>query len=1440
MLHAIDLLEQHLSLLSSALTDLDAAGEGGFEGLIRDVFVEVTGMDFQLAKSGHQGGSDVRSAPSNTFAVGMEAKRYRPSTRLPVDQLKAKIVDAAHQANPVDLWTLAATREISATDREALHDAGEQLGIKILVYDWPEGQQAFPALAVLLASAPIASAVHLGTASASAEALEAVRADPRYPSVRERALAELMAADVGFACAGQATWRWLLEAQQSEPNARSRLGGFNNLKSEGVIVAARPQIHKALDAWWLKGGSSLALLGDEGVGKTWAALDWLDAFDRATSPLILFVPAREVEGRDPDGVMARALAQQTGLRNEAFWRRRLHLWRSGDANGRILLIIDGLNQNWSKTDWADLLQPLYEDAWKNRVNVLMTCWPETWSALGALAPLTPAPEAFKVAPFTDEELDDFLHARGHSRADFSDAVLELMRVPRLSLLALDRRNDLERSGDITAERLAYEDWKHRVSQGSARPDFTDEDFKAFIAELGRDLTASVDTLSLSRRKLLDKLGRDSGAADSHLSVTVSEIIAGRWLEPGKQRHHFKVNTALAPFALGLALASEVRDSESEAAAQARIAEFLDPFKGQSLAVSILRAATTAALLDNTTRPGRRALVERWVTEQNFARADFDAWWRVMGCDIHLFCDLAESLWLDRRDRGGLFTDEVLIKGFANACDFPEVAAEMQVRITRWLGWVWSEPEYGRSMPEQTLERLHTETVTGNLELWRKQPDRAFWPTIELRDSGNVSWLSHRVFGIMSYGKVEPFAPALVAWCLSRSILGKANHFQEAAWLLRLNSRDPGPVRATLLEAVDRLTGHDDQLRLRAAIWLLQALGDETSAQRAADLNARFPASVLLEEPGLAPADCALDPQAEATPVDLKELAGADLWRGARSPTDKDLRFAQLCPLLARNNPPALRELVGAAADSASARTPDELHGLVLQTREMLLPLSEAERQALATALKTNLEKDSLEDEWPEQWQGSILQLQLWDKPATEQWEILREAGLGSPMMLDRVQTILTRPGEDEIPRLMASLPHEDWDPEAIACGLAYLQRIDLEPQLAEWEALARFVLHEHDGVRRSALKIAADSGHLPALRAFADSGWTSTAGASREDRAYGSIALSRAADLFNEPILLDRADPEVFGWRLSRAPGDARSLLEFEAFLKKAIMDLDERRERSFPQYAWHLHQPMTVLLERRRDEVLRWLAPWIRDRRRVPNWTLHDSFPLTDLAEALMPQNTELGMKLWRLLQTAQREGIFKNAAINVMPLSAGTIDSEIGKSLLENLHTDEALRNLAHTAILREKSDWLAEVICVDVASPEPARIARGWMLLGYTDGTAPFIDLWNDLTAPEHGWLASVHRSARILFDRNIWARHWGERFLAADNAADAYAAFQLLRGSMDNRIGLWMQGDALHKAGRGPYWSTMRAALEKTVKGRRQGLDRTLFGSDIMKYTQAPWL
>lgn len=257
-----------------ALFGLPSSGDSGFEGFVAAALTELTGHTFHVTKSGPQGGIDARSAPHNLLQVGAEAKQYSPSTQLPLSHLLHKITDASTASTPVDLWLLAATRRVGASDQRRLHEHGLKLGMGVAVVDCPADLTRLADLAVVCTSARHACNTFFLPSDALSDALERIRQAPGFGANRTRIVDRLTRADTGYASVRIASERWMQEAQTSLPNAKSRLGGHHDLLASVYGVIPRAGINAQLDDWYSSDSGIAALLGDEGMGKTWAALYW--------------------------------------------------------------------------------------------------------------------------------------------------------------------------------------------------------------------------------------------------------------------------------------------------------------------------------------------------------------------------------------------------------------------------------------------------------------------------------------------------------------------------------------------------------------------------------------------------------------------------------------------------------------------------------------------------------------------------------------------------------------------------------------------------------------------------------------------------------------------------------------------------------------------------------------------------------------------------------------------------------------------------------------------------------------------------------------------------------------------------------------------------------------------------------------------------------------
>lgn len=1427
--------------LATALRSLSPAGPLGFEGLLRDMLVEVTKLEFGLAKSGPQGGSDVRSLGLNLFEVALEAKRYGADTVLKVDALKAKLFESWNSGNGTDLWILAVTRAISATDNEELSHVGETLGITVLILDWPLEPKHLPDLAVLCAEGEMALTQHLD--ADVIETLKVIRSHPNYPAAASRLKSRLTAPDIGYAAATSAMRQWLLGGLSNDRNAASRLGGkFNNLLEPHRGRISRPRYEAQLDDWFASGDPGV-LLGDEGLGKTWLFLSWWQARTEAGLPLTIFVSAKEVGQESLDALVARLLEKNIGHGGIEFWKRRIAQWMKVRPDApKILLMIDGLNQHWQKRDWADLLQLAFDDQWNSHISILMSCWPDHWNDLQKLAPLTPRPSEITVERFDDNELNDRLGAHGLHRENFSPAILELMKVPRLSALAIARQQDLIASGDITPERLAVEDWKHRIELRGSQLALSDAEFQCFVAELGTQFRMSIDGAVMTRQSIFERLGRDSGKERSDLLSTVAELISGQWLVPTGQPHQFRVNPELVPFALGLALAHQLKSSVNDAAANVIIAEYIDPFSGQSLGVNILRAAVTAALLDCTVlQSARRALLTRWITEQNFSRLDFEAFWRIVGLDVDLVLQIVEESWLGE-GVGSISTDEIMIKGLSNAYQFEDVAPLIEKKVLSWLSWYWEDPFQGSVLGRLDLtsqdSRLRQAATAANLGSWLQFEGRNAFPAIKLCGSGNPSWLSHRVFGIISFLPRARFVDAFAAWGITRAIMGMPQHYNELAWVLRLNRKDPVETRREVLDLVDRLVKSGHQLALKAACWLLQTLADPHAEECLRQLRPSADRTDRENSSVLSPADDdILNPQLEVEPLAIEDAIKL-------LPTDLDFNFSSNRKLLvlARNNPGRLREVIGEKAMSAANLEPEALSQLLDKMDSFLPMLSCTELGIFEAAIDSVLQRPLVEMprgiDW---WRLRRLELRLVSCSGVSQLEILLNEARDY-LLISSVRAELLDISQNDISSILERFKIDD-DTDTVLGWLKLLVGIADQRSINGWSKLPMLLRHTNPQVVELAIELASQSTDPAVLEVVAGSSWSAIDVADRTQRYCLSAALLKASQVLNRPNLLERADKEVMALWLQDEPDNPDAIRAYESFIRETLGNIRSGNKAGLQPLILH-RRAIFILLDRADENFLLWLEHALTNEITISNISLMSEFPLVLLTEALMSRRPELGLKVWGKLNDAMQDGIIKVSGLIALPFMAPADLADAARNkLLSDAVNDQSLADLVRHSGKCGEVAWTVEKALKLSRSEETEALAMSVMLLGFTDKDETVDIAWAEIEdrVPCGGWLEKLYRTSRHSYELNCWARHWYTRYLLASTDGEAISALMLLDASIDTRAVHWIDQKRIPvlEAPRRKLWALYRKSLNAASKKRRDKLKNTFFWTKTMNQTQWPW-
>jgi len=1480
--------------LLEALRALNSTGEEGFEGLLRDAVGQLAGQRLGLNKSGPQGGGDAGSLPGQDGPqILVEAKRYGVKSYLSVAALKEKLVDAVHGTPNLDLIVFGATRDIPRNDQKALADYAQENGIGVLFIDWPKETGRLPPLGVLCALVPdtVRDRIGPGRLAAVNAALEAMKKDPAFPAASAELAARLDQPDMGWEAARRSAAAWLRKAMSSGTAALARLGSQGaNVLDPDVRLVSRTKINAVLDGWFKAPASPLALLGQEGVGKSWAALSWWDSRTGAEGqrlPLTIIVPAGEVGPGDVGDLLARLLANRLEPRKgETFWRRRLELWMKAPAAGpRLLLLFDGLNENFTFKDWDRLLAQLATDAWSGKVAVFLTCRPDHWRQdLKGLRSAQPAPMIADVGPFDDAELDDLLTLHGLSRDDFVPDVLPLLRVPRLCRLAIRHKDALAESGDITRERLVYEDWKDRLDLRGPRIAVTDEEFREFVSGQGRRLrdgasSGHIPDLPLSRAELTTALGADHGHGAADLRETLSEVIDGRWMiNSPTEPTRFKLAPDLVPFALGLALVDQLRRTEPEGVPEA-LASFVEPLGEQDLLADLLRAAVTVALTDaQCPAHVRDVLLHAWLRRQNFRQTDFDAFWRLIPGDIKRFLRLAERTWLHQE--GGIHADEVLIKAFANAVDrWPVLADTILNWCALWLGTRWQDPIRGTVLGDdetdpdaprriQEAEQRHKD--------W-EEVARTLDPPLPIRllEEDGVPWLACRIIGLLSYVHGQKHVRALSAWAVSRAIMDRSDEYDQVAWLLRLR-RDDGGLAVSLLAEADRLAALDHPIAAEAARLLYDTLATPAAMERAGKLppapirhwwhvpklvkvdghagtvdwdpdpdaseiggerSFRFRDAWALSEHALDPA-LTLTTGTEALLRSAVDELPAPEPRQGRGRTDFEHELERAEPALARWAPDALSRARRRWIESMVNSEGEALKRLAFDITDHLLLLSNQDRRLLRQAAG-RAEKCSDDGKYSGR---QLRTMAMVGQPASRQIEILREMPDG-PDFERKHASLFSGPTEEDIATVLTEL-NPDAPTSRLTGWLAYLA---LAPDVLLPSGCKRVLdlaSHSDATVRRWALDAARRCNGV----GLETTGWAWRPDMERQETAYGSLALVHAAERLSRDEVRARIDPLAAGFLAIREDGEPQDMDAFAQAVRVRIAEdtTGIQGSRGFPEHSYLLSGPIGALVEQRGDDVLQWLAPFMGA---APSrfGLLLDNYPYIDLCAALLRHRPEDGGRLWQHMWKAYQEGFVRNKAFHLLPFKVRNATAEqLRGTVLDAANRDADLVQIAACALRHGDEDWTVRQIRRDIQQAEAGRIARGLWLAGLLDASDAAEDLWkSDLSAPPtSGWLSDVHARAKRLYQRNVWARHWASAFFSESDQDRAYGYHLLFRQLADPRAYLWGPKMAKESWNDLPpewqaHWQLAGEAVKKAIEKTEKEWEKTLFGTKTTSHVQWPW-
>lgn len=599
-----------------------------FERLVRGLLSWLVGVPFRLAGGGEQGGGDVGVVGPAGRDLICEARRYGDTSRLDRRQIEGEIQQAIRRNPDLEAWILVTTQEVPEQVRTAMVQAGQRAGVAALIIDWLP--QPLPGLAALCAFCPdcfeaVVDSGHRGV-------LADIEALPAYESTLEALRAELRGWAIGYQTLRDSSHTWLRDIWATKRLARSRFGQMVAGGADGVQHVRRSNLIARIEDWWASGDSEQpgVLLGREGMGKTWVALDWLQSSTERL-PIVVTVPSSAVADRsiatrtDLVEFIAGRLIEHDTVASwpRSYWIQRVErvLARPVDEGAVFVLYLDGLNQV-PTYQWIRALSQLLEEGFYGRVRLLLSARTTYVNEfVGRLNTVFGGVWRIEVPPYDlapGGEFDDRLRVEGLSRGDLPEPLIPLASVPRLFDLVVTLRNELGDARDVTVHRLLWA-YGARVIGESTGGAFDESGWRSFLRALAdeylkgnvRPSVERVAALAKDPRLTADKIHlRTSSVVESVFGVLDADGDVN--FEPDFVHH-----------ALGLALAK--RAGEAAADIEGALSQFLDPIEGLDERAEILCAAVTIAMQ----RPVPAAdgvlgaLCTAWVQTPNIAehRAD---------------------------------------------------------------------------------------------------------------------------------------------------------------------------------------------------------------------------------------------------------------------------------------------------------------------------------------------------------------------------------------------------------------------------------------------------------------------------------------------------------------------------------------------------------------------------------------------------------------------------------------------------------------------------------------------------------------------------------------------------------------------------------------------------------------------------------------------------
>ena len=1156
---------EYLAKLKTALQEPGQAAK--FEHLVAALIGRLLNVGVAVAKTGFQHGGDAGTSGREGRHLRIECKKYADTTSLSDRELLGEVDQALNRDAALEVWILAATRDVPEQLEQELEQHATKLGVSIVVVDWKG--DGVPALAALCASAPdLVGVLFTPEAARHAEALSTDAVD-----AIGRLRRELEAWTIGFE-----VLRFRAESRLRSiwTSPRDSQAALNQNAAGGAThkIIARKSVSAGLDAWWVgsaTGDAPAVVLGSDGVGKTWATIAWL-VENVKTQPIVLVIASSSMKelATVSEVSVKRFFATQLyeitgGVRDPEHWMRRVeHLLKRPATEGPVFTVfLDGMNQEPS-APWLPLLRVLQAESFAGRIRVIVSTRNLHFEdKLGRLRGLAVQPTSIPVDVYDDApggELDQRLALEGLVRSQLHTDLVHLARTPRLFDLVVRLRDQLLDAGEITLHRLLWEYGRDALGERAGRS-FSQADWRAWLSEVAERYREGARAFST---KSLAEMASRPDLTASEVYLRLSDVIDGRLTIPGAgSTHRFRPD--VLAHALGAALLGQL-DEQASAGFEdldTQLQRWLDPIAGFDQRAEILRAAVSILVAqgNKATDPVAGVLVTAWLQTQNLSDSHRH---EVAGLATRLPDALLDAI-EHSANHAQASARHLAISALAAIPRRPGAALDrLLLRSRIWLGEV-SRDVQAADRDADEGERHRAARFKDRVGVDSSGPIRVIGVDLMLVDRSD-GIVARTVPTILQGFPLQTAMPVFEVAAVALAVAGRSVVWDSLKWLCLLNEVDPEQTTEALRSLSSSVAARKAEPGVNAALpasaaarllWLTGREADEVSASQIVPgidrpwnydrdylehpgrsffaLERRHAAGVLLDAsmPVLSRVqrvgDLWLDPDfaiPEAFIVEVRALAPlVDVSKldCSRHRTVEDNQFETIELALARCG---LEQLAASVrAKLTQADVPVEARQVrAYRAPEHLILVGSHEAKA-ARELRMSLPESPTDEKWFAA--SQLLLLELHSEGGARQIEALMEADLKGILLsfTDILNPITGLEAE-------ALVARNSTDSLANRSNLmALLSRAAIRESDEVW----RWILSAVDGaeieLKRVSFRVLAEADGLRFGRHLLEQDWSWRADEDYWINHYGSGAIIEASG----GIPFDQVAPRLAPWRLLEA-----------------------------------------------------------------------------------------------------------------------------------------------------------------------------------------------------------------------------------------------------------------------------------------------------------------